>query len=400
MSDYCLMNETPSFKEIPLKLIKPDWGSNLSILIFKLEELRTKKLYSEDVPPYIFFQLKEIFQMLESLGSARIEGNRTTLSEFVEKMIDGKTRADEKSKEIDNISNALEFIHENIKPETEITHRMISEIHKIITQDLTPPPEGEGSSRRGELRNINPSISDSSIILPDYTQVRDFFDELLVFINQKTETINDLLITAIAHHRFAWIHPFDNGNGRLVRLLTYIMLVKQGFQVKSGSILNPTAIFCMDRQKYYDMLALADTGENKNLIVWCEYVLSGLKTEIEKIDQLLNKEYLVSKILIPVFNLSLENKLITDREYKILKFVISQDGMFVKSGDLETILNEESTAQRTRILNRLKDKKMLVPLKKDGRIYTIHFQNNYLLRGITEILSKEGFVANLDKKPE
>lgn len=394
------MEEKAIFKQIPLKLIKPEWGSDLSILIFKLEELRTKKLYSEDVPPYIFFQLKEIFQMLESLGSARIEGNRTTLAEFVEKMIDGKTRADEKSKEIDNISKALEFIHENIKPETAITKGVISEIHKIITRDLTLPPEGEGSSRRGELRNINPTISNSSIVLADYIRVGDFFDELLTFVNQKTESINDLLITAISHHRFAWIHPFDNGNGRLVRLLTYMMLVRQGFQVKSGSILNPTAIFCMDRQKYYDMLALADTGEDEKLIKWCEYVLSGLKTEIEKIDQLLDKNYLVLKILIPVFNLSLENKLITDREHKILKFVISQEGMFIKSGDLEVILNEESAVQRTRILNRLKDKKMLMPLKKDGRIYTIHFQNNYLLRGITEILSKEGFVANLDKKPE
>lgn len=39
-----------------------------------------------------------------------------------------------------------------------------------------------------------------------------------------------------------------------------------------------------------------------------------------------------------------------------------------------------------------------MPLKENGRIYTVAFSNNYLLRGIVEILSKEGFVANLDKK--
>ena len=39
----------------------------------------------------------------------------------------------------------------------------------------------------------------------------------------------DLIKVAIAHHRFVWIHPFGNGNGRVVRLLTYALLIKYGF---------------------------------------------------------------------------------------------------------------------------------------------------------------------------
>ena len=392
------MKNKGEFKEIPLELIKPEWGSRLATLIFELEELRTKRLFSRDVPSYIFFQLKEIFHTLESLGSARIEGNRTTLAEFVEKKIQGKTRTDESSREIDNIENALHFLHKTIKKNTEINRTILSEVHKTITKELTPPPDGEGSLRPGELRNINPEITGSSIVLIDYLQVPNYFDELLSFVNQKTEKANDLLVMALAHHRFAWIHPFDNGNGRLVRLLTYAMLIKQGFQVKNGSILNPTAMFCMDRQKYYDMLAGADTGKRDKVIEWCEYVLSGLKMEIEKIDKLLDQDYLVNSILVPVFNFSLENKWITDREYKILTFIISQKDMRVKAGDIGKVLNEDSSVQRSRIIAKLKEKKMVMPLTENGRIYTIAFGNNYLLRGIVEVLSKEGFVANLDKK--
>lgn len=394
------MTENKVFKEIPLELIKPEWGSPLAVLVFELEELRTKKLYSKDVPPYIFFQLKSIFQMLESLGSARIEGNRTTLAEFVEKKLEGTTRADESSREIDNISNALRFVHANVAQDTEINRALLSELHKIITKDLTLPPEGEGSRRPGELRNINPTIAESHLVLPDFTQVQNYFDELLSFVNQKTEKINDLLITALAHHRFAWVHPFDNGNGRLVRLLTYVMLVKQGFQVKDGSILNPTAMFCMNRQEYYDMLSAADTGDKDKIIKWCEYVLSGLKIEIQKIDQLLDQEYLVSRILVPVFDFSLENGWITDREYKILKFVISQKDMLVKARDLEDVLDEDSVVQRSRIIGKLRTKKMLRPIEDGGRIYTVDFGSNYLLRGVIEILTKEGFAADLDKKPK
>ena len=55
------------FKDIPLKLCEPKWGSNLASIIVELEKLRVKRL-GGPVPPYIFFQIKEIFQWLESLG--------------------------------------------------------------------------------------------------------------------------------------------------------------------------------------------------------------------------------------------------------------------------------------------------------------------------------------------
>jgi Fic family protein len=390
------MNKVSKFKDFNLRLPRPSWDSPLAQLVFDLEALRTKKLYSKGVPAYIFFQLKEIFHTLESIGSARIEGNRTTLAEYVEKKIDGTTRIDESAKEIDNIQNALEFIHENITSESKLTENIFSELHKIVTNELTPPPDGEGSARPGELRNINPRITGSDIVLADFTQVPDYVVELIEFINRDTSSNNDLLVTAVAHHRFAWTHPYDNGNGRLVRLLTYLMLVKQGFKVKQGSILNPTAIFCIDREEYYSKLAAADTGTDAGIEEWCIYVLSGLKREIEKIDQLLDPDYLVSKILIPVFKLSLENKLVTPDEYKILSHVVNTSNMQIKAGDLEEILGVKSGLQRTRIIVKLRDKKMLKPITRDGRVYTVAFANSYLLRGIIEILTKEGFVANLD----
>ncbi|MBK9184423.1 MAG: Fic family protein [Ignavibacteria bacterium] len=48
---------------------------------------------------------------------------------------------------------------------------------------------------------------------------------------------------AIAHHRCAAIHPFRNGNGRVVRLLTYAMLIRDGYRIDQGRIINPTAVF-------------------------------------------------------------------------------------------------------------------------------------------------------------
>jgi Fic family protein len=190
----------------------------------------------------------------------------------------------------------------------------------------------------------------------------------------------------------AWIHPFDNGNGRLIRMFTYALLIKQGFQVKTGRILNLTAIFCMDRNKYYDMLGLADTGEEEKVLIWCEYVLSGLKEEIEKIDRLLDLKYMTNVFLLPALSFSLEREHITKREYEILSVVVKNKDMTIKSSDLAVIIGQESSVQRSRIIKRLKDKEMLKAVPGKSRVYTIGFVNNYLLRGVFYILEKNGFV--------
>jgi Fic family protein len=330
--------------------------------------LRVKQL-GGPVPPYIFFQLKDIFQMMESLGSARIEGNHTTLAEFVEKIIGQvpKDTKDESLREIFNIEKAIEFIESNIKENGQISRAHVSEIHKIIVDGLTPPNKGEGSNYPGELRPINVAIQGSSHVPPDKVKVPEYFDELISFINQRTDPQNDLLVTALSHHRMAWIHPFDNGNGRLIRMFTYALLIKQGFKVRTGRILNPTAIFCMDRNEYYTKLALADTGEKDKVLQWCLYVLDGLRNEIEKIDNLLDLKYMTENILLPALAYALERQLITKRESDILSAVVKSKTMTIKSSDLESIIGQESSVQRSRILKKLKDKEMLSPLPGKSR---------------------------------
>jgi len=385
--------DTRKFEDIPLKLHEPKWDSSLASIIVELERLRVKRI-GGPVPPYIFFQLKEIFHWLESLGSSRIEGNRTTLAEFVEKIIEktSKDTREEQIREIFNIDRAIDFIEKNIQEGTKISRSHISEIHKIIVDGLTVPPQGEGSRYPGNLRPINVSIQKSNLVLPDMVKVPEYFDELLGFVNTVRDQKDDLLVTALAHHRMTWIHPFDNGNGRMVRMFTYAILIKQGFQVQTGRILNPTAIFCMNRDTYNEMLSKADTGEPEQILAWCEYVLSGLKDEIEKIDHLLNRKYTTEKVLIPALDFALDRKQITSREHDILQALVKAEEMNLRSVDLEKIIGQESSVQRSRIIKRLKDKGMLRPIPGKKRVYTIGFVNNYLLRGVIKSLEDNSFV--------
>ncbi len=377
-----------AFKHYDLKLISPPFDSTLTESIMALDHLR-KKVLGGSTPEHIFFQIKNIFHIIESIGSARIEGNHTTIFDYIEsKIVPPESPHNEKIQEIENMEQALNFIDDNID-NTPINRIFLSELHKQVVSELSD----EGSQKPGEYRQNKVRITGAKHQPPDYIQVNSYMDDLFDFINHEDPTQFDLLKTAIAHHRLAWIHPFDNGNGRTVRLLTYAMLVKQGFKIHLGRIINPTAIFCSDRDKYYQKLANADTGKDKEILNWCEYVLSGLILEVEKVDRLADYNYLLKNILRPALVFSKERKLITEIESKILNIAIEKKDGF-KNADLKNIFPSRVTADISRLIRSLKNKKMITAVPHNTREYTITFNNNYLLRGIIFALNKEGFLPN------
>lgn len=376
------------FKHIDLKLYEPSFGATLTDLIIELDYLRKKPL-SGSTHPGVFFQLKHIFHTLESVGSAHIEGNNTTIAEYIETKLEEPKMVSLSIKEIQNIEKTMEFIEQNIA-EYPIDEHFIRQLHQMIVKDLPPPPKGEGDLTPGQYRKVNVSIQQSIHIPPDFLQVEHYMNELVAFINQEASPKFDLLKAAIAHHRFVWIHPFANGNGRTVRLFTYAMLVKTGFAVNVGRIINPTAVFCSNRNDYYNHLSGADSGTEKGILTWCEYVLGGLKIEIEKIDKLLNYPYLQKEILLPAINYSLDRKYITDVEAKILKK--AADKQVFQALDLKDIFQGKAGSEISRQIKRLIDKKMIMQENEGSRKYLLRFDNSFLLRGIMKALDEKGFL--------
>lgn len=377
------------FKHSAIRLVQPTFDSRLTDLVIELDHLRRKRL-GGTTHPHVFFQLKSIFQTLESIGSARIEGNNTTISEFIETKLEEREYVNEQIQEIRNIEKSINYIEQESE-QIPIGRFFISNLHQMIVDGLTPPPKGEGDSNPGAYRNHAVEIKGASHKPPEtQQQVDSYMQELFDFVNEESSPKYDLLKMAIAHHRFMWIHPFGNGNGRVGRLFTYALLVKAGFNVHVGRILNPTAIFCNDRDQYYKFLSGADTGSDEGLIDWCTYVLEGLKAEIDKIDMLLDYDYLKSSILIPALDYSKTMKYIDNREYKILKVTVEKQ--VVQNSDIQEILKENHMTSISRYIRVLKEKKMIVSEKDNVRKYHINFTNNFLIRSVIKKLEEEGFI--------
>lgn len=390
-----LCNYTKAMSEntdVTLRLPNITFEMPITDSIMELEKLRYKLLRGT-THPNVFFQLRHIFHMIESIGSSRIEGNNTTVMDYVEtaKLQNQSSflfNNEENIREIQNVERAMNYIEQNIA-DIVIDKKFIRELHTLTVTGLSA--NREGAANPGQFRQRDVRISGSTHIPPSYMQVEPLMDDLIRFVNTETAPKYDLLKIAISHHRFVWIHPFENGNGRVVRLFTYALLMKYIFR-SNERIINPTAVFCSNRKKYYDYLSKADTGTDEGLIEWAQYVLSGLKTEIEKIDKLVDYKYLQDQILYPALVDAFNNKYITPLEQSVLKIAVSKQE--IQAGDIKPVLTGKTGSEISRIIRGLIDKKMLCPIREGARKYTIAFSNNLLLRSMLKMLDKNDFLPH------
>jgi Fic family protein len=251
--------------------------------------------------------------------------------------------------------------------------------------------EREGDKTPGAYRNGPVRIAQAEHLPPPAIRVPGYMEQLVAFINAADPPKYDLMKVALAHHRFGWIHPFGNGNGRVVRLLTYALLIKYGFRVTAGGrLLNPAAVFCSDREQYYSRLAEADLGTDAALENWCIYVLQGVLSELRKVDRLTDYENLKSDVLVPALRYARERELITAQEAAILTIAIRLGR--VKASDLDEAMPDVTLPQRTYQIRKLVTNRMLRPVHEGARQYTIAFMNNTLLRGIIQALTDQDFI--------
>ena len=371
-----------------LRLLNPSFDSPLLDVLTDLEHLRRLQLQGTTPWP-VFLQLKQVFHLLESLASARIEGNHTTLADYVDaKVADGSPHS-EQLREIDNIEEAMQQVEDTVRPGEPLSEHLLRGFHATTVEGLTR----EGDRSPGAYRSGPVHIAQAEHLPPEAVRVPEYMAELVAFINRPDPPKYDLMKVALAHHRFAWVHPFGNGNGRVVRLFTYALLIKYGFQVSSaGRLLNPAAVFCADRNRYYAMLGQADAGTDEGLEGWCTYVLTGVRDELNKVSRLADYAHLQSKVLLPAVAHARQRQLITAQEEAVLAATIKAG--VVKAGDLEAALPGLNANQRTYQIRKLVDGGMLQPIKPGARQYSIGFSHNMLLRGVVRALTDEGFISD------
>ncbi|MCH5185674.1 MAG: Fic family protein [Oscillospiraceae bacterium] len=161
---------------------------------------------------------------------------------------------------------AIDFIFDFVKSDRELSISYIKELHHLITQhqDYTEAIDQFGNRitipmLKGEFKQNynNPSRNGVKYCYCPPEQVVSEMDNLVKIYNSLT-SCHVLIKAAFLHHAFAQIHPFQDGNGRVARLLASFVLIKEG--------LFPLSIDRDDRKKYIEALEKADDKEYQDII--------------------------------------------------------------------------------------------------------------------------------------
>lgn len=381
----------------PIEFPEFPFSSPLSKAIIQLERVRAD-LGDGTTPAEVFTQLRSLFQLLSSIMSARIEGNRTSIVDAVSGVQRAVRYDDVKQgddvQEIVQLQDATAFVDSVVERGTPLSHGFVRELHRIAVAGL----EREGDRTPGAYRVSDVAISGSAHRPPAPGDVHSDMTTLLDFINAEVDQNYELLKIALAHHRFVWIHPFGNGNGRVGRLLTYAAMRRQGFSDTGGyRALNPTAVFGEDRDLYYERLEDADSLEPESLIRWSTYVLEGLLADLTRLSKLGNKGYVTDALLVPAINRGLQTARFTTGEAHALTIIAHKT--VVKAIDLQPAFSG-SPASRSQDIRKLLDRGVIEPIGDGKRTYRLHLAPSELTPLLVRELDRWGFLPRILRDSE
>jgi Fic family protein len=238
-----------------------EWKIDISDIIEMQEfydrlELKKNALISKRPLPYsALLKIKENLFIEWTYNSNSIEGNTLTLQETKIVLQDGMTVKGKSLREHFETTNhyeAIEYLEELISSNYILSERDILDIHHIVLSKIEK--EFSGRYRNGSVRIIG-----ANFLPPNALKVNQLMKELIDWVNVNPLNLNIIALVTIFHHRFVHIHPFFDGNGRTVRLIMNLLLMKAGYP--------PAIILKNDRKKYYEALNQANKGNYKKMLL-------------------------------------------------------------------------------------------------------------------------------------
>lgn len=263
-----------------------------------LERIHEKKSELDKLRPFPTYALKSIKESMTlewTYNSNSIEGNTLTLQEtkmVIEEGFTIKGKSLREHFEAVNHQDAIEFIQSLVSENYVLKEIDILSVHHLVLKQI----EKEFA---GRFRTSGVRISGANFVPPNAMKVSELIKELIDWVN--SSDLDIIIKSAIFHHRFVWIHPFFDGNGRTVRLVFNLLLMKAGFP--------PAIILKIDRKKYYDALNQANNSDYSKLVL---LVMQALERSVDIYLSSLNNTYENYK---PISNIVEEERIPYGQEY-------------------------------------------------------------------------------------
>lgn len=217
-----------------------------------IDRINKKKEALANLRPLPHAALERVRRQLSiewTYNSNAIEGNTLSLRETQMVLELGVTVSGKSLREhfeVNNHHKAIELVEDMSRSKSNLTEHEIRDVHKIVLENIEK--EFGGRYRTGQVR-----ILGANFIPPNHLKVKEMVTALINETNDNPSKLNEIELIARFHHRFVWIHPFFDGNGRTARLLMNLLFMRLGFP--------PAIVLYNNRKQYYRSLNMANDGE-------------------------------------------------------------------------------------------------------------------------------------------
>ena len=257
------------------------WDSEILGLIAAIYKEAGKQEMHLKQRPEELEKLVEIAKVQSTEASNAIEGIVTT-STRIRQLVEEKTAPRNRDEqEIAGYRDALNIIHENFDA-IPITRNYILQLHKVLYSHMNNPMAGQTKSVQNYISATYPNGHTETLFTPlapfetpeALERICDEYNRVIG--NMEAEP---LIVIPIFIHDFLCIHPFNDGNGRMSRLLTTLLLYRNGFYV--GKYISLEAKIAKNKDLYYAALRQAQEGWHEgteDAVPFIKYLLGIIRS--------------------------------------------------------------------------------------------------------------------------
>ena len=261
------------------KISNQKWDSEtLGLIAAIYKEAGKQELYLKQKPEELE-KLVEIAKIQSTEASNAIEGIVTTNTRIRQLVEEKTTPRNRDEQEIAGYRDVLSIIHESFDA-IPITQNYILQLHKILCSHMNNPVAGRTKTVQNYVSATYPDGHTEILFTPlSPVETPQALDRICEEYNRVigNNELEPLIAIPVFVHDFLCIHPFNDGNGRMSRLLTTLLLYRSGFCV--GKYISLEAKISKDKDLYYAALAASQTSWHEgteDVVPFIKYLLGTI----------------------------------------------------------------------------------------------------------------------------
>ncbi len=269
-----------------LRYIK--WDNEVLGLVAQIHEYKGKQTLFLKQKPATLEKLVEIAKIQSTEASNKIEGIVTTAVR-IKQLCDQKTTPRNRDEEeISGYRDALSLIHESYEY-IPIKSSYILQLHKVLYRYSQRGIGGRFKNTQNYITEIKESGEQIVRFMPlDPFETPTAIEKMCESFNRETDAceIDPLILIPAFIVDFLCVHPFNDGNGRMSRLLTTLLLYRAGYVV--GKYVSLESKIEKTKESYYKALEKSDINWNReenDITPFIKYILGTVLSAYRDFEQ-------------------------------------------------------------------------------------------------------------------